>query len=230
MPSRVIAIGDVHGCAKALRALIDVIRPRPDDTLISLGDCIDRGPESRQVIEELLELREKCRLIPLLGNHEEMMLNVLDRRPQPDDWLECGGAATMKSYGSSLDPRDIPPSHVAFVRSWVDYFETNSHFFCHASYEPQRPLAEQHWQTMRWQSLKYDIPECHISGKAAIVGHTSLKDGEVLDVGHLICIDTYCWGGGWLTALETSTGQIWQFDREGRPRVDSGAVRPEKPV
>ena len=67
MPSRVIAIGDIHGCATALRALVEAIRPQPDDTLITLGDCVDRGPESRQVIDELLQLREKCRLIPLLG-------------------------------------------------------------------------------------------------------------------------------------------------------------------
>ena len=71
---------------------------------------------------------------------------------------------------------------------------------------------------MRWQSLKFGVPGPHESGKIAVVGHTSLKDGDILDLGHLICIDTYCWGGGWLTALDTSTGQAWQVDREGRLR------------
>ena len=78
-------------CRGAVRAL-ESIQPQADDTLITLGDCVDRGPESRQVIDELLRLREKCRVIPLLGNHEEMMLNYLDGRPQPDNWLQCGGA------------------------------------------------------------------------------------------------------------------------------------------
>jgi serine/threonine protein phosphatase 1 len=218
MPSRVIAIGDVHGCASALRKLIEHINPQPDDTLIPLGDCIDRGPESRQVVEELLALREQCRLVPLLGNHEEMMLNFLDGRPQPDDWLECGGDATLASYGGSREAPAVPPEHVAFIRTWGDCFETDSHFFVHASYEPTRPLTQQHWQTLRWHSLKFGVPGPHCSGRTAIVGHTSLKDGEILDLGYLICIDTYCWGGGWLTALDVSSGCIWQVDRTGRLR------------
>jgi serine/threonine protein phosphatase 1 len=217
----VIAIGDIHGCIKALRALIDVIQPKADDTLIPLGDCVDRGPDSRQVIDELLQLREKCRLLPLMGNHEEMMLNFVDGRPQPDDWLQCGGAATVESYRTpdgKLAP--VPPAQLDYIRSWCDYFETDSHFFAHASYDPELPLAKQHWQTMRWHSLRDWIPEPHVSGKTAVVGHTSLKDGEVLRAGHLICIDTYCWGGGWLTALDATCGQIWQADRHGRLRQD----------
>ena len=79
-------------------------------------------------------------------------------------------------------------------------------------------LAEQHWQTWRWHSLRQSVPGPHVSGKMAVVGHTSLKDGEILDLGHLVCIDTYCWGGGWLTAFDTTTGQMWQADREGRIR------------
>jgi serine/threonine protein phosphatase 1 len=163
MPPRVIAIGDVHGCAEALRTLLEIIRPRRDDTLIPLGDCIDRGPESRQVIDELLALRDKCRLVPLLGNHEEMMLNYLDGKPQPDEWQQCGGAETLTSYGAERDPASIPAAHVDFVRAWGDCFETETHFFVHASYEPERPLATQHWQTMRWQSLKFSVPEPHSS-------------------------------------------------------------------
>jgi serine/threonine protein phosphatase 1 len=109
-----------------------------------------------------------------------------------------------------------PLEHIDFMRAWGDCYETETHFFAHASYEPDRPLSQQHWRTMRWQSLKYGIPRCHQSGKIAIVGHTSQKSGEILDVGHLVCIDTYCWGGGWLTALDASTGQTWQANRDGR--------------
>jgi serine/threonine protein phosphatase 1 len=231
MPSRVIAIGDIHGCATALRSLVEAVRPTAEDTLIPLGDCVDRGPGSCQVIEELFRLREVCRLVPLLGNHEELMLNFLDGKPQPDNWLEVGGAATVESYrGADGKMNPIPDIHVDFIRTWGDYFETKSHFFAHGSYEPDRSLAQQHWQTMRWQSLKYGIPEAHISGKTAIVGHTSQKSGEILDVGHLVCIDTFCWGGGWLTALDATSRQVWQVDREGRLRPSESAVRPEKPA
>lgn len=80
MPPRTIAIGDVHGCAAALRALLEQIKPQSTDTIVMLGDCVDRGPDSRGVIETLLELRGRCELVPILGNHEEMMLNFLDSR------------------------------------------------------------------------------------------------------------------------------------------------------
>jgi serine/threonine protein phosphatase 1 len=228
--SRVIAIGDIHGCAAALRAIIEAISPRSDDTLITLGDCVDRGSESRQVIEEMLLLRERCQLVPLLGNHEEMMLNFMDGKQQPDNWLDVGGVATVRSYSRKSDPDDIAPEHVAYIRTWGDFYETSSHFFAHGNYEPDRPLSEQHWQTMRWLSLKSCIPGPHLSGKTAVVGHTSLKDGEVLDLGHLICIDTYCWGSGWLSALDTTTGQIWQVDREGRARKGVKALQSSKPA
>jgi serine/threonine protein phosphatase 1 len=230
MTQRVIAIGDIHGCAKALRALVEIVRPESDDTVITLGDCVDRGPESRQVIDELLSLRERCQLMPLLGNHEEMMLNFVDGKPQPDNWLDVGGVATVRSYSPKSDPEDITKEHVEYIRTWGDYFETSSHFFVHANYEPERRLAEQHWQTMRWQSLASRTPGQHLSGKTAVVGHTSLKDGEVLDLGHLVDIDTYCWGGGWLTALDVTTGQIWQVDRGGRPRHKVETLQSVKPV
>jgi serine/threonine protein phosphatase 1 len=218
--SRVIAIGDIHGSATALRALLAAIGPAPEDTLITLGDCVDRGRESRQVIEDLLLLRDRCKLVPLLGNHEEMMLNFIDGRPQPDDWLEFGGAATVESYRRANGKLFPPPEeHLDFIRSWADCFQTDTHFFVHGAYEAERPLTEEQWRTMRWHSLRMGIPGPHISGKTAVVGHTSLKDGEIFDGGHLICIDTYCWGGGWLTALDTTTGQVWQADRQGRMRT-----------
>jgi serine/threonine protein phosphatase 1 len=230
MTQRVIAIGDIHGCAKALRALVEIIRPQSDDTIITLGDCVDRGPDSRKVIDDLLTLSEQCQVVPLLGNHEEMMLNFIDGKQQPDNWLDVGGVATVRSYSSKSDPDDITPEHIEFIRTWGDFFETSSHFFVHANYEPDRRLPEQHWQTMRWQSLKGWTPGAHLSGKTAVVGHTSLKDGEVLDLGHLICIDTYCWGGGWLTALDTTTGQIWQADRGGKSRREAGSPRRARPA
>ena len=71
---RIITIGDVHGCSVALRTLIEAIQPTPLDTLVFLGDYIDRGPDSRGVIEQVIALGERCQVVPLLGNHEEMLL------------------------------------------------------------------------------------------------------------------------------------------------------------
>ena len=71
MNPRTIAIGDIHGCSAALDALVEAIRPRPEDCIVTLGDYINRGPDSRGVIERLIELTRRCRLLPILGNHDQ---------------------------------------------------------------------------------------------------------------------------------------------------------------
>ena len=76
-------------------------------------------------------------------------------------------------------------------------------------------MADQPSEVLRWESLRDVIPGPHVSGKRAIVGHSSQKSGEVLNLGHLVCIDTYCYGGGWLTALDVHTDELWQVNRRG---------------
>ena len=71
---RTIAIGDIHGCAIALAKLIEAVAPQPDDTVVPLGDYVDRGIDSRGVIDQLISLAGRCRVVPILGNHEEMLL------------------------------------------------------------------------------------------------------------------------------------------------------------
>ncbi len=75
-PGRTVAVGDIHGCAAALAALLRAVAPGPDDTLVTLGDYIDGGPDAQGVIEQLLGLAGRCKLVPLLGNHEEMVRRV----------------------------------------------------------------------------------------------------------------------------------------------------------
>jgi serine/threonine protein phosphatase 1 len=216
---RTIAIGDVHGCSPALEAVLKAIEPVADDTLITLGDYVDRGPDSRGVIEKLLAVAKRCRLIPILGNHEEMMLAIVDEQMPPDDWLRFGGAATVASYGEAAPGVPVlPPEHESFIRRCESYYETDTHILLHANYDPQLPMDEQDLSTIRWLSLRTTIPPAHFSGKTVILGHTPSKSGEVLDLGYLKCIDTYCYGGGWLTALELTTGELWQADRDGRLR------------
>ncbi len=205
--------------------MLKLVALQPEDTLVVLGDCVDRGPESRQVIDELLALRERCQVIPLLGNHEEMMLSFIDGKHQPDNWLDVGGATTVRSYSAKSDPRDIVPEHIEYIRTWADYYETSSHFFVHANYEPDRRLPEQHWQSLRWRSLKSCTPGPHLSGKTAVVGHTSQKGGDPLNAGHLVCIDTYCWGGGWLTAIDTTRGHVWQVAHDGKANRETSLHR-----
>jgi serine/threonine protein phosphatase 1 len=148
MPTRTIAIGDIHGCSSALFALLDAIRPRPEDTIVTLGDYINRGPDSRGVPGRLIKLSDQCRLIPLLGNHDQMLLDVRIGK-HPIFWLlDIGGTTTPDSYGPGRDLDLIPDDHFEFLEGCLDYFETDTHIFIHANYFPrssedmQRSCAE----------------------------------------------------------------------------------------
>ena len=213
MPDRTIAVGDIHGCSQALAALLTAIRPRPDDRLVILGDYIDRGPDSRGVIEQLLVLREQCQLVTLLGNHEQMLLRCLESTAERRFWLKYGGRETLASYGGSLDA--IPPRHLQFLRDGRLFFETAHHIFVHANYVADLPLDQQPEAVLLWTHLPRLRPAPHPSGKTVIVGHTPQSLGKILDWGYLMCIDTCCFGGGVLTALEVETKQVWQADAAG---------------
>jgi serine/threonine protein phosphatase 1 len=224
VPGRTIAIGDVHGCSLALRAVLDAIDPNPDDLLILLGDFMDRGPDSRGVVEQLLALAERCRLVSLLGNHEELLLAALADRTAVKGWLACGGDATVHSYGwAPGGPRRaladlFPQRHLEFLAGCRDYYETDTHLFVHAGYVPELPLGDQPGEALRWRVTDPQTARPHGSGKVAVVGHTPQQNGEVLDLGFLVCVDTNCCRGNWLTALEVHTGRLWQADARGRLR------------
>jgi serine/threonine protein phosphatase 1 len=216
MRARTIAIGDIHGCAAPLAALLTAIKPAEQDTLVFLGDYVDRGPDSRGVIEQVLTLEKQCRIVPLLGNHEIMFLDALEKGAEGAAWLQYGGRETLASY--NWDIRNFPAPHFDFIRGLKRYYETATHFFVHANYIADIPLAEQPDYALFWEHLFESPPAPHECGKTAIVGHTAQRSGEIRDLGHVVCIDTYCHGGGWLTALDVDTGEIWQADRQGRMR------------
>lgn len=218
MAARTIAVGDVHGCSKALDSLIEAISPTPDDTIVMLGDYVNRGPNSRGVLNTLADLRRRCRLVPILGNHDEMLLQ--SRAWLPRKTVPKGSKAPRPRSGRDWG-RELPkltPANLAFLETCAPYFETDSHIFVHAAYDPARPMSGQPEALLRWHSLRDGVPRAHYSGKTVIAGHSSQKNGKILDLGHIICIDTYCHGGGWLTALEVGSGKVWQADRGGRLR------------
>ena len=163
---RIISIGDLHGCSIAFAALIEAINPRSDDTIIPLGDYVDRGIDSKGVLEQLIELRDRCNLVPILGNHDQMMLHARDGRSDFQFWLNCGGDACLDSYGSSGKLNLIPRNHIQFLESCRSYFETDKHIFLHANYKPEVPLEQSDDHTLRWLSLRdYVPPKVHCSGK-----------------------------------------------------------------
>lgn len=213
---RTIAIGDIHGCAEALVAIIGAISPQPDDLIVPLGDYVDRGPDSRRVLDVLIELQARCRLKPLLGNHEWLMLQSLRDGGQTSFWMQCGGRQTLESYGGRLD--DVPQEHIDFLGLLRRFYQTPGHIFVHANYEPDVDLESLEDLPLLWQHLSLIVPPPHKSGKTVVVGHTPQRTGQILDLGHIICIDTYCVGGGWLTAFDVDSGQTWQANCQGKMR------------
>ncbi len=225
MSGRTIAIGDIHGCAMALDTLLRAIQPRPEDTIVALGDYVDRGPQSADVIEIFTNVISMCRLIPLIGNHEVMMMQAMESQSSFAMWQQCGGDATVRSYGNQLS--NIPQHHLLFLNHCVKYFETDTHFFIHANYDPYTPLADQPEQVALWQHISEFAPEPHQNGKIAVVGHTPQMDGSIRDLGHIKIIDTFCYGNLWLTALDVDSGDFWQASNQGQ--LHQGTLDPHGP-
>lgn len=216
MGERLLAIGDVHGCRRALEALLDQLAPHPDDTVVFLGDYVDRGPDSCGVLELLLQWQTRCRLVPLLGNHEQMMLSARTDEKMLEGWQWCGGTATLSSYGGSL--QYVPDSHWQFLRQCRRWYQSGDYFFVHANYLAELPLEEQPDHMLLWEHLYRTLPPPHCSGKTAVVGHTPLFQGRPLHLGHIVVLDTACYAGQWLTGVDFSSGHYWQANQRGEVR------------
>ncbi|MEM6469956.1 MAG: metallophosphoesterase family protein [Planctomycetota bacterium] len=214
---RRLVIGDIHGCSKALRTLIECIKPRAEDELVFLGDYVDRGPDSRGVIDQLIELQAQCKVVALRGNHEIMLCGVAFGGLDAKLWLEAGGKATVVSYGGKLDK--IPAAHREFFQSLLPHYETEREIFVHACYEASLPMDDQSDDTRYWQHVHLP-PAPHVSGKRVFVGHTPQASGMIRDLGYLVCVDTYCFGTGYLTAMDVRNDELIQVDKRGfRRRV-----------
>ncbi len=219
MPNRVIAIGDIHGCSIALRTLLGAIKPQLDDAIVVLGDVIDWGPDSRDCVQQLIDLSGRCQFILIRGNHEEMLFAALDTQSELRYWLNFGGEETLKSYPYRGGDEFIDRDHVRFLKSQArDYYETDEFIFVHASYDPNKQMAEQSNTTLQWEPVQPACMRRHYSGKPVIAGHTLQTSGEVLDLGFLKVIDTDCNRGGWLTALEIRTRKLIQANQGGEMR------------
>jgi serine/threonine protein phosphatase 1 len=147
-----------------------------------------------------------------------MMLGVLDRRREPFGWLNHGGHNTMESYGFVGDLSVIPDSHRQFLESLLPYYESPTHIVVHANYDSQMRMENQSNELLRWVKISHQTPKPHFSGKHVVMGHTHHPEGQIVQLPYLTCIDTYCYGGKWLTALELETQRVWQSTPDGQVR------------
>jgi serine/threonine protein phosphatase 1 len=222
---RILAIGDIHGCHRALVTLLKQVEPKQGDNLIFVGDYIDRGPGSRQVVELLLCLKRSCSPIFLRGNHEVMILDAREDPMKGNLWQSYGGLDTLFSYGANYRQdwvSTIPDAHWEFSERTVRFFETDSHIFVHACLDPDLDMNDQPDWLLYWEFLER-LHE-HKSGKRIICGHTPQRSGEIKDMGFAVCIDTGPAIGGWLTCLDVSSGAYFQANEKGESR--NGTLRP----
>lgn len=239
---RAYAIGDVHGRADLLDQLLDLIRDdhrsRGDakGLLLQVGDLIDRGPDSRGVIERFRSLDlPHFRAVCLAGNHEEVLLRLLEGDSgQIRGWLRFGGAETLQSYG--LDPAEIaimapeqaqrqiaaaiPREHQAFLRNLADSFRFGDYLFVHAGIRPGLPVEEQQLGDLRWIREPF-LSDRRDHGVTVVHGHTISE--RVERVGHRIGIDTGAYATGRLTALAIEGDRRWRIDTlDGCAELETG--------
>jgi len=212
---KIFAIGDIHGCLSKLEALIPQIDiDNRDDTLVFIGDYIDRGPDSRGVVDFVLDLRKKIRRVTcLMGNHEQMFLDYVCHDRDEDFYLFNGGDATIASYGyrKTRGERkiDVPDSHMSFFRSLLLWYETDDYIFVHAGLREKIPLKEQDVHDLLWVRHEF-IRSSYDFGKTVVFGHTPMPHAEPLFLPGRIGIDTGAVYGGLLTCVELPSQKIYQ--------------------
>lgn len=182
------------------------------DILVFVGDYIDRGPASREVVQFIMELRgEMSQVVCLKGNHEQMFLNYCLEGKDPDLYFFNGGARTLISYGLAdmSPPLDLPREHLEFFTSLSLYYETEDFLFVHAGLRPGIPLAQQREDDLLWIRGDF-IHTPHIWDKTVVFGHTVLsRTGPYFGKGK-VGIDTGAVYGGRLTCLELPRMNVYQ--------------------
>jgi len=199
MKHLIYAIGDIHGCDSTLAAMFQKIQdhmnanPADKRTVVFLGDYVDRGPRSAQVVDRVRQSIEifgriGIDVIPLKGNHEDMMIDALENPLNPHHWLQNGGGATMNSYPEGI----VWSEHVRFLKDLKLIHQIGRFVFVHAGIEPLVPIEEQSPYIFLWERdwVKYNGPFDEEEKMFVVHGHTPGEDYVLLD--HQLNIDSAC--------------------------------------
>jgi serine/threonine protein phosphatase 1 len=197
------AVGDVHGALHKLESLIARCRDHAGGRaarFVFLGDYIDRGPQSAGVIRCLMELEAQLPgdVVSLMGNHEQMLLSIIDGEVSADDWLPQGGSQTLESYGIE-DVRDLPCDHVDWLRALRLSYDDGRRFFAHAGVNPERPLDAQDDHDLLWIREPF-LSDPRDYGRLIVHGHTPVENGVPDLRGNRLDLDTRAGYGGPVTA------------------------------
>ncbi len=223
---RLFAVGDIHGCPAELTTLLDALGLAAGDTVCFVGDYLDRGPDSKGVIDLLLDRRTAASEVSwvfLKGNHEDMALAFLGRPGRwGESWMMNGGAAAVRSYGvdARAEPAVVesamPESHLAFLDGLERTFTWGGYRFVHAGIRPGVPWAEQSDEDLLWIREDF-LLHPHGLPETVVFGHTPHRE-VLVQLPYKIGIDTGLVYGGALTALELPDRALHQV-RKGETRV-----------
>jgi serine/threonine protein phosphatase 1 len=209
-------IPDLHGRDDLLSEALSAISARGDaGVIVMLGDYVDKGPHSRQVVDRLLRgVAESWNLVALKGNHDAMMSQALRDPSKMAAWMEKGGDTALASYGG--DPAAVPPSHIDWLdRLGLMHFDAHR-LYVHAGVDPELPLSEQTEATLLWKrypkGFSGGFGDLHV-----VHGHDNFPEGPLLYEGRTN-LDTLAWRTGRLTV------GVFDDDRPGGP-VDFIVVR-----
>ena len=215
---RRIIIGDVHGHYRGLMTLLDAISPNSLDKVYFLGDLIDRGPDSAEVVSLVRQHRYTC----LLGNHEQLMLDAYPNgrpfSPALQAWLYSGGRATIASYG---DAGGLFQEHLAWMRTLPSHLDLGDIWLVHAGVHPLLPIESQSLQEFCWiRDEFHSSSEPYFADKLIITGHTitftlpKVEPGELAQGCGWLDIDTgaYHPKSGWLTGLDITNREVYQVN------------------
>jgi serine/threonine protein phosphatase 1 len=221
MSNKRLVIGDVHGHYDALSGLLEHISPDKDDEVYFLGDLIDRGPQSAQVVEFVMKNNYNC----IQGNHEIMLIDALGgeqvNHRMLQGWLQNGGNSTVISYGQKMPSIE----HIEWIKTLPLYFDLDDYWLVHAGVDPHLTLEQQSSDQFCWIRRQFHSShKPYFNDKTIIIGHTitftfkGLKPGQLATGEGWIGIDTgvYHREQGWLTALELNDSMVYQVDSFGK--------------
>ena len=217
MNKRLFAIGDIHGCYNSLKELVEnKIQPQKKDKIILLGDYIDRGDKSKEVVDFIMELQENgFDIVPLMGNHEAMLLDAFENEENISIWILNGGNETLKSFDISA-VKDIEFKYIEFFKGLRYYYSFEDYLFVHAGFNDYafNPFID--YYSMLWK-CKESYTNPLLSDKTIVHGHNLIRiskcEERVLSKHNVINIDTGCVykdneGYGRLTAYDCINQRI----------------------
>jgi serine/threonine protein phosphatase 1 len=179
MVARTFIIGDVHGCVATLRRLVtELLHPLPGDHIYLLGDLIDRGPDSKGVLDFIFELTESgIDIRSIRGNHEDMLLKSGIDKKNFDTWISNGGQATLDSFGVTR-PADIPQLYRDFLALLPFFFILDDFIIVHAGFDFDLTYPFDDTDAMLWTRSR-DVDLRRTVGRRLICGHTPVTRREM---------------------------------------------------